>query len=424
MPEIPFISLSELLSTFKEVVEDAFPGSFWVKGEITLWTPRANGHCYLDLSESRAGQIVAQTRAIIWSRNYYDIKDRFETATGMPLKAGITVLVKARVSFSPTYGVSLFIEDIDPSFTLGEKALARKQSIEKLTNLGYMEMQKELCIPDIPRRLAVISSATAAGLQDFINHIEGNPDGYAFDISLFEAAMQGDTAAGSVIAALKEAAEGDFDAILILRGGGSENDLSCFDDYDMAVAIAECPLPVVTAIGHDKDYHIADMVACTYVKTPTALADLFIDRFAEAEAAAEEIYDRVRDAVRERITSEQALVSMKVRAVTSALLGLHRKYEKRVDASASRIRNVATVKIGALQNVVSLLETRIASADPRALLSRGYVLVTGSDNKLLKGVGKVHPGDRIGVRFSDGSVIAHVSDVIREGIENDKANTA
>lgn len=424
MPDVPFISLSELLSSFREVVEDAFPGSYWVKGEITLWTPRANGHCYLDLSESRAGQIVAQTRAIIWSRNFPVIRDRFEATTGISLGVGITVLVKARVSFSPTYGVSLFIEDIDPSFTLGEKALARKQSIEKLTSLGYMEMQKELCIPDIPKKLAVISSATAAGLQDFINHIEGNPGGYAFDISLFEAAMQGDTAAGSVIAALKEAAEGDFDAILILRGGGSENDLSCFDDYDLAVAIAECPLPVVTAIGHDKDYHIADMVACAYVKTPTALADLFIDKLAEAEEAAENMYEKVREAVRERILSEQALVDMKIRAVSTALLGLHRKYEKTVDSASSRIRNVATVKIGALQNVVSLLETRISSADPRTLLSRGYVLVTGSDNKLLKGVGRVRPGDRIGVRFSDGSVIAHVSDVIREGIENEKANTA
>ena len=422
MPDVPFISLSELLSSFREVVEDAFPGTYWVKGEITLWTPRANGHCYLDLSESRAGQIVAQSRAIIWSRNFPGIRERFESATGIPLGVGITVLVKARVSFSPTYGVSLFIEDIDPSFTLGEKALARKQSIEKLTALGYMDMQKELCIPDIPRRLAVIS--TAAGLQDFINHIEGNPAGYAFDISLFEAAMQGDTAAGSVISALKEAAEGEFDSILILRGGGSENDLSCFDDYDLAVAIASCPLPVVTAIGHDKDYHIADMVACAYVKTPTALADLFIDKLAEAEEAAEEMYERVRDAVRERILSEQARVDMKVRAVTSALLGLHRRFEKTVDAASSRIRNVATVRIGALQNVVSLLETRISSADPRTLLSRGYVLVTGPDNKLLKGVGRVRPGDRIGVRFTDGSVIAHVSDVIREGIENEKANTA
>ena len=424
MPDVPFISLSELLSSFKEVVEDAFPGTYWVKGEITLWTPRANGHCYLDLSESRAGQIVAQSKAIIWSRSFPRIKDRFESATGIPLGVGITVLVKVRVSFSQTYGVSLFIEDIDPSFTLGEKALARKQAIEELTRLGYMDMQKELCIPDIPGRLAVISSATAAGLQDFVNHIERNPRGYAFDISLFEAAMQGETAAGSVIAALKEAAEGDFDAVLILRGGGSENDLSCFDDYDLAVAIARCPLPVVTAIGHDKDYHIADMVANTYVKTPTALADLFIDRFAEAEEEAEGLYEKVCAAVRERILMEHSRVDMKVRAVYVALLALHRKAERASDAAASRIRNVATIRLGALQNAVALLETRIGSADPRTLLSRGYVLVTGSDNKLLKGVDRVRPGDRIGVRFSDGSLIAHVSDVIREDNDYEKANTA
>ncbi len=446
MPDVPFISLSQLLSTYKAVVEEAFQGRYWVKGEITLWTPRANGHCYLDLSESRAGRITAQSKAIIWNRNFQKIKDKFESATGTPLGVGISVLVRVQVSFSETYGTALFIDDIDPSFTVGEKAVARKQAIEKLTRLGYMEMQKELCIPDIPRRLAVISSATAAGLQDFVNHLEGNPRGYSFDITLLEASMQGDAAAGSVIAALSEASAGDFDAVLILRGGGSENDLACFDDYDLAVAIAECPLPVVTAIGHDKDHHIADMVACEYVKTPTALADLFIDRFAEAEEAAEglvrrvfaaassrvslaeasavSLEGRVRMAAVSRLAAEENRVASRVRAVSSALNSLHRRAERAVDASASRIRNVSTVRIGALQTAVSLIETRIASADPRTLLSRGYVLVTGSDNKLLKGIGRVRPGDRIGVRFSDGSIIAHVSDVIPEGIENEKANTA
>ena len=424
MPEVPYISLSELLSTYKAVVEEAFQGRYWVKGEITVWTPRANGHCYLDLAESRAGRIVAQSKAIIWSRNYQRIKDKFETATGTALGVGISVLVRVQISFSETYGTSLFIDDIDPSFTVGEKEIARKQSIEKLTKLGYMELQKELCIPDIPRRLAVISSATAAGLQDFVNHIEKNPRGYSFDITFLEAAVQGDAAAGSVMAALSEASEGDFDAVLILRGGGSENDLACFDDYDLAVAIARCPLPVVTAIGHDKDFHIADMVACEYVKTPTALADLFIDRFAEAEDRAVRAADRVRTAALSRVAAEENKVAVRGRAVASALLSLHRSAERLADAAASRIRNVATVKLTALQGKLSLLETRINSADPRTLLAKGYVLVTGADNKLLKGVGRVRPGDRIGVRFSDGSVIAHVSDVIREDIDNEKANTA
>ena len=424
MPEVPYISLSELLSTYKAVIEETFQGRYWVKGEITLWTPRANGHCYLDLSESRAGRIVAQSRAIIWNRNYQRIKDKFESATGTPLGVGISVLVRVQISFSETYGTALFIDDIDPSFTVGEKEIARKQAIEKLTKLGYMELQKELCIPDIPRRLAVISSATAAGLQDFVNHIENNPRGYAFDLSLFEAAVQGDAAAGSVIAALSEASEGDFDAVLILRGGGSENDLACFDDFDLAVAIARCPLPVVTAIGHDKDFHIADMVACEYVKTPTALADLFIDRFAEAEDRAVRAADRVRTAALARVSAEENRVAARGRAVASALLALHRSAERLADSAASRIRNVATVKLTALQGRLALLETRISSADPRTLLAKGYVLVTGADNKLLKGVSRVRPGDRIGVRFSDGSVFAHVSDVIREDIDNEKANAS
>ena len=219
---------------------------------------------------------MADIRAMIWKWNYPQLKAFFESETGQPLQAGITVLVRVQVHFDPVFGMSLFIDDIDPAFTVGEQALARKKAIERLTAEGYLDMQRELVLPRLPYRLAVITSKTAAGYGDFRKHLLENEAGYAFQVDLYEALVQGDSAPASMISALQEAQERPYDAVLILRGGGGVTDLSCFDDYDLAVAIATCPVPVVTAIGHERDYHIADMVANRFVKTPTALARILL----------------------------------------------------------------------------------------------------------------------------------------------------
>ena len=279
MAQREYMDLLELQERIKEGIEDAFPERYWVKAEIASFSPRSNGHCYLELSQSRGGQPVAQSRAMIWKWYYPRLKAFFEQAAGQPLQAGITVLVKVQVSYSELYGISLFIEDIDPAFTLGEKALERKRTIEFLTREGYMDMQQELALPELPYRLAVITSKTAAGYGDFRRHLLENEEGYAFRLDLYEALMQGEQAPASILSAILEVQEQPYDALLILRGGGSDLDLACFDDPDLAVAIATCPIPVVTAIGHDRDVHIADLVAHTSVKTPTALADLFLDAF-------------------------------------------------------------------------------------------------------------------------------------------------
>ena len=273
-----YLELSELLAMVKEGVSDAFPDKYWVKGEISSWSPRANGHCYLNLSETVRGRQVADIRAMIWKWQFPQLKAFFEKETGQTLQAGLTVLVRVQVNFSELYGISLFVDDIDPAFTAGAQALEKKKAIERLTAGGYLDMQKELVLPPLPYRLAVITSKTAAGYGDFRRHLLENEAGYAFRLDLYEALMQGEQAPASIISALLEAQEEAYDAILILRGGGSEMDLSCFDDYDLAVAIATCPVPVVTAIGHDRDFHIADMVANRFVKTPTACSWTYMRR--------------------------------------------------------------------------------------------------------------------------------------------------
>ena len=384
-----YLELAELLARIKEGVEDAFPDRYWVKAEIGSWSPRANGHCYLNLTQSDRGKPVADIRAMIWKWYFPQLKAFFEQESGQPLQAGITVLVRVQVSFSEMFGMSLFIDDIDPAFTVGEQALAKKRAIEKLTAGGYLEMQQELAIPRLPYRLAVITSKTAAGYGDFRRHLLENEAGYAFRLDLYEALMQGEQAPASIIAALAEAQEQPCDAILILRGGGSEMDLACFDDYDLAVAIATCAAPVVTAIGHDRDFHIADLVANRSVKTPTALADLFLDAYAAEDALLDDLQARVR------------------RAVADRLGGMLRK----VDSLAQRLRFAAGARIDRARAALDLKEALIKASDPRKILSMGYALVTGGDGKVLKSVAPVAAGDRIGVRFADGTIAAVVQEV-------------
>ena len=384
-----YLELKELLARVKERVEDAFPDRYWVKAEIGSWSPRANGHCYLNLTQSDRGKPVADIRAMIWKWNFPQLKAFFEHETGQTLQAGITVLVRVQVSFSEMFGMSLFIDDIDPAFTVGEQALAKKKAIEKLTAGGYLDMQQELALPRLPYRLAVITSKTAAGYGDFRRHLLENEAGYAFRLDLYEALMQGEQAPASIIAALTEAQENPCDAILILRGGGSEMDLACFDDYDLAVAIATCAAPVVTAIGHDRDFHIADLVANRSVKTPTALADLFLDAYAAEDALLDDLQSRVRRAVADRVN---AMV-------------------RKVDSLAQRLRFAAGARIDRARAALDLKEALIKASDPRKILSMGYALVTGGDGKVLKSAAPVAAGDRIGIRFADGTIRATVDSI-------------
>ena len=446
MDERDYIDLLELQTRIKEGVAEAFPGRYWVKAEIASWSPRSNGHCYLSLTQSRGGKPIAESRAMIWKWHYPQLTRYFEEATGEKLRPGITVLVKVQVAFSELYGMSLYIEDIDAAFTLGEQALERKRAIERLQKEGYMEMQRELAIPDIPQKLAVITSKTAAGYQDFRNHLLQNPEGYAFSLDLYEALMQGEQAPSSIIGALLEAGERDYDAILILRGGGSETDLQCFDSYELGVAIAECPVPVVTAIGHDKDVHIADMVAHASVKTPTALADLFLEAMMARDEALDAIQGRigqgisrllnsyekrldtaaaaVRLGLNRKLSDVQSSVQRASAHISRGLTGKYAAVVRLVDGLLHRVKFAATAKYSSAYSELALKEALINGSDPRKILGLGYVLVTGKDNKVLKTVDRVAVGDRIGVRFSDGSLTAKVDEIYSDKIDNAKTNIA
>ena len=361
MRESDYLELYELQQIIREGVEEAVPGPVRVRAEIASLQQRANGHCYIELAQSGISGPVAKVRAVIWRSQAQEVLGKFAEATGGPLKPGVSVIFEVLVNYSELYGLTLVIEDVDVEHTLGEAELRRRETLARLEKEELLDLQKELALPDVPYRLAVISAADAAGYGDFRRHLLENEYGFAFDVTLFPATMQGDTAPASIIAALESiAGAAGFDAVLVLRGGGSVLDLSCFDDYELCAAIARCPIPVFTAIGHDRDNHIADMVACDAVKTPTALADMFIDTVAAED---------------ERISSFQ-----------------------------SRLKLAFVSKLAILEAAVQRLETRIAAADPRRLLERGYTLITDSKGVLLKRAADVQTGAEISVLYPDGTL--------------------
>lgn len=281
-------TLSQLNESIKDALLEVFPTTVWVVAEISELKENRSGHCYLELIEKEGNTIVARSRGTIWSYTYRMLKPYFETTTGKPFSDGIKVLVQVSVEYHAAYGLSLNIKDIDPTYTVGDMALQRKEIINRLQTEGVFEMNKELELPLVPQKIAVISSATAAGYLDFMNQLESNDRGIKFYTKLFEAYMQGAEAVPSIIHALERIFQYDnfFDAVVIIRGGGATADLSSFDNYDLALNITQFPLPVITGIGHEKDDTIIDLVAHTRLKTPTAVAEFFIN-------GAERFYDHL-----------------------------------------------------------------------------------------------------------------------------------
>lgn len=281
-------TLSALQGRVKSNLEDAFPGPVWVIAEIAEMTVNRSGHCYLDLIETEQGAdtVIARCRATIWSYTFRMLRPYFETTTGQTFKEGLKVLLQAKVEYHEVYGFSLNIRDVDPVYTLGDLARQRREIIRRLEEDGVLEMNRELELPLVPQRIAVISSPTAAGLQDFLDQLHNNPHRFVFYTRLFPAVMQGNEAPRSMMNALDQIYEYEdlFDAVVIIRGGGAQIDLACFDQYELAFHVAQFPLPVITGIGHDKDDTVVDLVAHTRMKTPTAVAEFLISgalRFSE-----------------------------------------------------------------------------------------------------------------------------------------------
>lgn len=371
------IDLFTLQTEVRQSLESSFPARVWVRAEVSAVKVRGGGHCYLELSQSDESGLVAKASAIIWASRYRVLGPYFESVAGSPLQPGITVLLRVQVNYSQLYGLSLIVDDIDASCTLGEKEKERLATIERLKKEGLLDRQKSLEMTALPYRLAVVSAPDAAGYRDFERHLKGNAYGFVLETVLYEAVMQGASAPESISDALKAAASAEkpFDAVLVLRGGGSNLDLSCFDDYRLASAIATCPVPILTAVGHDQDFHICDMVAWRYVKTPTALADTFIEIYADED--------------------------------------------QYISSFAGRLKTAFLNKISLMGSRVDVLESRIAGADPRRILSRGYALVVDDGGVVMKNAAGHSAGDNVKVMFADGTLDCRVTGIQLKQEHND-----
>ena len=382
--EKEYIDLFELQSRLKQGIESLFPKRIWVKAEVSAIKARSGGHCYLELSQSDSSGLVAKSSAIIWSSKYRFIAPYFESVTGSPIQEGMVILAEVQVNYSQLYGLSLIINDVDPEFSLGVKELERQKTIERLQKEGLMDLQKGLQLPVLPYNIAVISAEDAAGYRDFVRHLAENPYGFTLSCTLFPALMQGADCPQSIISALDAALETgvEWDAVLILRGGGAKLDLACFDDYELAAVIAQYPLPVLTAIGHDQDFHVCDMVAHEYVKTPTALADFLLSMYEAEDERISSLQTRMRLAF-----------SNKIYAAESALNMLQ-----------ARVKGGFSMKIANMEAALRVFETRIMAADPRRILERGYALAVDENGVVVKGVAGKEKGDRISMMFPDGTL--------------------
>lgn len=427
-------SLSELTGEIHDVLKEAFPDTYWVRAETSdVHINSASGHCYLEFIEKdpQSNQIIAKARGAIWAKTFRMLKPYFEMETGQHFTSGLKVLVRVSIDFHEVYGFNLNVVDIDPSYTLGDLVRKRQEIIRQLQEEGVFTLNKELSLPALPQRIAVITSPTAAGYEDFINQLFYNKAGYPFYVKLFPALMQGEKTEESIIAALEriDSHRELFDAVVIIRGGGATSDLNSFDSYLLAANCAQFPLPIITGIGHERDDTIIDLVAHTRLKTPTAVAAFLIncmDQAAEQlnllqqalctdtlsilqekKQTLQRIGTLLPATVNNRIERNRSALNLLASKLPTITSGLLERNKNQLKLMHQRIHTAISSRLLKESRFIELQEQFIRMASPDYILKRGYSL-TLRDGKILKSAKAVKSGDHLTTRFSDGEIESEV----------------
>ena len=451
------LSLNELNEEIKKALSENLAISYWIAGEINSCKVNASGHCYLELvqKDENTERIIARNKAIIWAGNYRMIKAYFETTTRQPFDTGISIMVKVNVEYHEIYGLSLNIFDIEPVYTVGELEIKKKKILEQLANEGILTMNKEVEFPYLPKTIAVISSKTAAGYGDFKDQLLKNIHGFRFNIQLFPAIVQGNEAEQSVTMALDKIYrhESIFDCVVIIRGGGSQSDLNCFNNYHIASHVAQFPLPVITGIGHEQDDTITDIVAHTRLKTPTAVAEFLINIYMERQQEIHEMKDAVFHYFENKIRLEKQLIARYASGIiqhtktkfnnakTSIELmnarihhsknqyyqrqiskiisaGIHiekiigkkvTKHKLKLVKMNDMVRHITGEKITGEKYSLEIFGNTINNLNPSAVLNRGYS-ITLKDGKAIKTSQQVTKDDSVETILSKGKIISTITD--------------
>ena len=392
------LSISQLTERIQSVLETELEPVYWVVGELADFRQAPQGHVYFELVEKQGNQVLAKIRANLWQFTYRSVAAKFESVTGTSLKNGMKVLANLSVNFHPVYGLSVNVKDIDPSFSLGERARIRQETLDRLTREGLLRLNARFELPPVIQKIAVISSPTAAGFGDFVNQIQGNSYGYKLYHKLFPSLMQGNEARQSLINAFtqveSEIAQLELEAVVLIRGGGAQLDLDCFDEYELAAKIANFPIPVFTGIGHERDETIADLVAHTRLKTPTTVAEFLLSGFRSFEESLGLLLQRLDRSTRFQLKEEQQRIhnlALNAKALASKKITLE---AEKLKSSANRVdqsgRNLLRIQRMALDNLaislhksagrhihhqVEKLDSKdllIRQLDPKSILKRGY----------------------------------------------------
>ena len=427
------LTLYELNSLVRRTLDLTMCDEYWIRTEISSVSER--GHCYLEFvqKDKYSDNIVAKARAQAWSNKWIGIRNRFESVTGQRLQSGMQVLVLARVTFHELYGYSLNITDIDPTYTLGDMARKRMEIMRQLHEEGVDGMNKELVLPRLLQRIAIISSPSAAGYGDFCNQLENNRSGLVFYKELFPAIMQGEGTERSIISALNAIAEmvDEWDVVVIIRGGGATSDLSGFDTLELAENVAQFPLPVITGIGHERDDTVLDMVAHTRVKTPTAAAE-FLIHHQEAELhAVEELASELERSVGNILLREEHAIKLLTGKLPSLFSALKSREEARMERALNSIQsgivqcterqkmilesrqqqlhNATSNLITAQKHSLEKMEIILESASPQRILNMGFS-ITRLNGKAVSSVATLEKDDVLETTFAEGKIISIVQE--------------
>ena len=405
------LSLYELNRLIRLTLHRGLSNAYWVQAELSEVREAYNGHCYIELVQKseQGNTFVAKARGSIWANVYRMLKPYFENTTGQRFVAGIKVLLQVSVDFHEQYGLSLTVHDIDPTYTLGDMARRRREILMQLESEGVLTLNKELSMPMLPQRVAVVSAAGAAGYGDFCDQLMHNPYGFVFYPRLFPAVMQGDRVEESVIAALDSIISDDsqWDVVVIIRGGGATSDLSGFDTYLLATNCAQFPLPIITGIGHERDDTVLDTVAHTRVKTPTAAAEFLIARLVDAADALNAQVEALAHVVNMRMRSEEQRLTQ-IAAQLPFLFSLaHTRQMHRIEQLESHLRTSLKQLMVKETHRLQLIEQVTESASPQLMLQRGYS-ITRCNGKVVRDASILSPGVLLTTEFADGMVQSEV----------------
>lgn len=402
-------TLLELNRMVRETIERQMDGKYWVEAELSDLHDR--NHCYMELVENApfGPTPLAKARAVCWANRWTALRSKFERQTQQQLRPGIKVRMMVTPTFHEAYGFAYQVSDIDPDYTLGDIVRKRMEIIRQLKEAGIFDLQRELVLPRFAQRIAVISSAQAAGYGDFCHQIDDNSYGLSFSHELFAAIMQGEQVEQSVIAALDRinARIDEFDVVVIIRGGGATTDMSGFDTLALAENVANFPLPIITGIGHDRDECILDMVSYMRVKTPTAAAAFLIDHLSEVYAALVSARERISRIAERHLAYEKMRLKQLADRIPTLFALTRERQTKRIDALAHRLDSAATQRLERERHRLQLVAQRAQAQDPIHILRRGYSITLHNGHALRSG-DELADGDIIETRLEQGTLKSEI----------------